>query len=183
MEVQRLTDEETESDSDSEQKLDAAEIADLLDNVTGEYGQAYQDIAHEYVKHFDSIVSARLKLKLTPTQLSSDFDDADAINALAPIDVVQKLLDRSQRVGHERLRKELGRAEHEFGALLKKPIKKWNERELGALLRSFFDVDDVESEVMYKMAENTECFFAYSAIDWTAYKLAASKLRQVKKEG
>jgi hypothetical protein len=181
MEIQHLTDKESERDCASEQQLDADEIADLLDNATGDYGQSYQLIAHEYVKYFDSIVSAklRLKLKLTPTQLSSDFDDGDAINALAPIDVAQKLLDRSQRKGHTRFRRELGRSERAFGALLKKPIKEWNERELGALLRSFFNVDDVESDVMYKMAEGTECFFASSAIDFAAYNLAARKLRQV----
>jgi hypothetical protein len=83
----------------SGQQLDADEIADLLDNAIGDYSQAYQVIAHEYIKYFVSIVSAKLRLKLTPTQLSSDFDDGDAINALAPIEVAQRLLDRSQRKG------------------------------------------------------------------------------------
>lgn len=186
MEIERLEAEESAGDHPAEQQLQADEIAELLDSATGDYGKAYDDIAGEYVRYFGATVSSRLRLKLGLSffamHRSKDyFDESDAIYALAPLNVVHELFDRSHKERHHRFREQLGGTKKEFGALLAKPLDKWNEREIGALLSSLIDVDDVESEVFSDMAESSDCFYADSAIDWAAYNSAADEIRRRKR--
>ncbi|CAN0253443.1 unnamed protein product, partial [Phaeothamnion confervicola] len=136
IEIERLEAEESAGDHPAEQQLQADEIAELLDSATGDYGKAYDDIAGEYVRIFGATVSARLKLKVRLSffamHRSKDyFDESDAIYALAPLNVVHELFDRSHKKRHHRFREQLG-TKKEFGALLAKPLEKWNEREIGS---------------------------------------------------
>jgi hypothetical protein len=184
MDIERLVSEERHRLP--EERLDADEIAVLLEDATGEDDEAYQYMADDYVTTFDEIVSSLLKVSLELTPVGYEhtgdyFADSASIFATIPVGKAREFLKKSSRDRHRCFQDELFVSKAKLRELLEKPLENWSSYELGALLASLIDVDEVESDVFRSMAEGSDCFFADSAINWMTYKAAAEELRQAKK--
>jgi hypothetical protein len=100
IEIERLAAEEEILPSG--ERLDADEIQSLLDDATGDYGEAYKLMAANYVSFFDKLVSSVLKLPLGLTlhqyRGSEDhFMDADCVYATISQQTAGDLLKRSAK--------------------------------------------------------------------------------------
>jgi hypothetical protein len=187
IDIERLASEE--EDLLPQERLDEDEIAVLLADATGDDDEAYQYMVGEYISTFDEMVSSMLKvsLELTPVDdeqtrdyvYTGDYFSVRRIFALIPQGKAKQLLKRSSRDGHRCFQEELAASKAELRELLEKPPEDWSPYELGALLESLIDVDDVASDVFRSMA-GSDCFFFDSAINWKAYEAAAEELRQAK---
>ena len=169
-----------------QERLDADEIAVLLEDATGDYVEAYQYSAAEYVTTFDEIVSSMLKVSLELTAVGYEhtgdyFADSASVFASIPEGKARELLKKSSRDKHRGFQDQLSISKAKLRELLDKPLEDWLSYELGALLESLIDIDEVESEVFQSMAQGSDCFFADSAINWKTYEAAAEELRQAKK--
>jgi hypothetical protein len=168
-----------------QERLDADEIAILLEDATGEYVEAYQYSAAEYVATFDEIVSSMLKVALELTAVGYEhtgdyFADAASVFASIPEGKARELLKKSSQDKNRGFQDQLSISKAKLRELLNKPLEDWLSYELGALLESLIDIDEVESEVFQSMAQGSDCFFADSAINWKTYEAAAEELRQAK---
>jgi hypothetical protein len=189
IDIERLASEEWQRQP--QERLDADEIAVLLADATGKHDQAYRYMVEKYVATFDEMVSSMLKvsLDLAPVdyeqtgdcEYTGDYFSFPRIFASIPEGKARELLKKSSRDRHRCFQDELAVSKTELRELLEKPLEDWSSNELGALLESQIEADDVASDVFRSMAEGSDCFFADSAINWKTYEAAAEELRQAKK--
>jgi hypothetical protein len=109
------------------------------------------------------------------------FADSASVFASIPEGKARELLTKTSRDKHRGFQDQLSISKAKLRELLDKPLEDWLSYELGALLESLIDVDEVESEVFQSMAVGSDCFFFDSAINWKTYEAAAEELRQAKK--
>lgn len=184
--LERLEQDE-EAHPDGE-RLDAGEIASLLDDATGGFGSAFRLMATDYVSIFDDLVSTMLRiplgLELLEYRGSVDyFEESDLIYATMSERTATALLKRSAKGRHHALQTQLSFNQDRLRSLIEKPIAQWSAHHLGVLLASLIeDVEKIERDVFIAMAEGSDCFYADSAIDWNVYEAAAEQLRRAKRE-
>lgn len=164
IDIERLVSEEL--DLLPQERLDEDEIAVLLADATGDDDEAYRYMLAEYITTFDEMVSSMLEvsLELTPVDdkqtghcvYTGDYFSPPRIFALIPQGKAGKLLERSSRDGHRYFQKELAASKAELPELLEKPLEDWSSYELGALLESLIDINDVASDVFQSMAVGSE---------------------------
>ena len=180
-------------------RLSGEDISEILYRVT-QYSEAYSAVARMYVDGFDDWAAEELGTPLHSFALEAmtsprEYNfETDRLFCDVPLATMQMLFDRSAAQGHVKLAElidERFTSRDGFSSFyssdsadwLAKPLADWDHNEAGTLLLLFVREVDRDNDWDMTIYEAIDDGFypAWSeSVDWTAYELAVTELRDEK---